>query len=188
MSVEGHQAKDGEDMQAFMNALSPGYFATMGIPILEGRDFNRARRRGERHGRDRQPPVRRALLPGQERGRQALGRGAGPNTKLDIEIIGVVADSLYEGPREGVRRQVFVPNWGTHGVAFYVRTTTGSAAAYSADPQRGEAARRGDAGLRDEDARGAARRDAADRSADRAARPPASACSRRCWRRSASTA
>src|SRR5258708_19898595 len=41
MSVEGHQAKDGEDMQAFMNALSPGYFAVMGIPILEGRDFNR---------------------------------------------------------------------------------------------------------------------------------------------------
>ena len=41
MSVEGHQAQDGEDMQAFMNAFSPGYFETMGIPLLEGRDFNR---------------------------------------------------------------------------------------------------------------------------------------------------
>ncbi len=39
MSVEGHKAGDGEDMQAFMNALSPGYFKTMQIPILEGRDF-----------------------------------------------------------------------------------------------------------------------------------------------------
>ncbi len=39
MAVEGHQAKDGEDMQAFMNALSPGYFETMKIPLLEGRDF-----------------------------------------------------------------------------------------------------------------------------------------------------
>src|SRR4029453_17122068 len=29
MAVEGHQAKDGEDMQAFMNAVSPGYFQTM---------------------------------------------------------------------------------------------------------------------------------------------------------------
>ena len=44
MSVEGHQAADGEDMQAFMNALSPGYFETMKIPILEGRDFQVARR------------------------------------------------------------------------------------------------------------------------------------------------
>ena len=35
------QAGDGEDMQAFMNALSPGYFETMQIPILEGRDFTR---------------------------------------------------------------------------------------------------------------------------------------------------
>jgi predicted permease len=40
MSVQGHQAKDGEDMQAFMNALSPGYFQTMGISVLEGRDFD----------------------------------------------------------------------------------------------------------------------------------------------------
>ena len=45
MAVEGHQAKDGEDMQMFMNALSPGYFETMNIPILEGRDFGPAMRR-----------------------------------------------------------------------------------------------------------------------------------------------
>ena len=71
MSVEGHQAKDGEDMQAFMNALSPGYFETMQIPLLEGRDFTRLDAKRERDGRDRQPPLRRALLQGQERGRQA---------------------------------------------------------------------------------------------------------------------
>src|SRR5687767_1359043 len=41
MSVEGHRPTDGEDMQAFMNALSPGYFQTMQIPVMEGRDFTR---------------------------------------------------------------------------------------------------------------------------------------------------
>jgi predicted permease len=131
-SVEGHQAKDGEDMQAFMNSLSPGYFQTMRIPILEGRDFDArdmkenskvaiVNRRFARHYFGERSAVGRHL-----------GRGGGPDTKLDTEIIGVVADSLYEGPREGVRRQVFIPNWGKNSVAFYVRTTTGSKSAYGA--------------------------------------------------------
>ena len=169
-SVEGHQAADGEDMQAFMNALSPGYFETMGIPMLEGRDFTIARRQGE------QPRWRSSIAASPSTSSRAssavgkhLGRGAGPKTKLDIEIIGVVADSLYEGPREGVRRQVFVPNWGKNSAVFYVRTHERLGRRLQPGAQRGEAARCGDAGLRDEDTRGAARRDAADRPADRAA-------------------
>jgi ABC-type antimicrobial peptide transport system permease subunit len=43
----------------------------------------------------------------------------------------VVADSLYEGPREGVRRQVFVPNWGRNSAAFYVRAATASSSAFT---------------------------------------------------------
>ena len=43
----------------------------------------------------------------------------------------MVADSLYEGPREGVRRQVFVPNYGKNSAVFYVRTSNASAGAYS---------------------------------------------------------
>ena len=50
---------------------------------------------------------------------------------MTIEIVGVVEDSLYEGPREGVRRQVFVPNWGRNSATFYVRTTAASPSAYS---------------------------------------------------------
>ncbi len=130
-SVEGHQPKDGEDMQAFMNALSPGYFATMQIPILEGRDFTVA----DLKENSKVAIVNRRFAEHFFKGRSALGkrlgRGTGPKTKLDVEIIGVVADSLYQGPREGVRRQVFVPNWGKNSAAFYVRTQTGSSAAYN---------------------------------------------------------
>ena len=41
-----------------------------------------------------------------------IGFGGGPKTKLDMEIVGVTEDSLYEGPREGVHRQVFIPKSG----------------------------------------------------------------------------
>jgi predicted permease len=130
-SVEGHRPADGEDMQAFMNALSPGYFETMQIPILEGRDF----KIGDAKENPKVVIVNRRFAEHFFKGASAIGkhvgRGTGPKTKLDVEIIGVVADSLYEGPREGVRRQVFVPNWGKNSAVFYVRTRNASAGAYS---------------------------------------------------------
>src|SRR5207245_1794329 len=99
MAVEDHHFADGEDMQAFMNALSPGYFETMRIPILEGRDFKPSDIR-----RDATVAiVNRRFADHFFKGKSAigkrLGRGGGPNAKLTIEIVGVVADSLYEGPR-----------------------------------------------------------------------------------------
>ncbi len=130
-SVEGHRPADGEDMQAFMNALSPGYFKTMKIPLLEGRDFARLDYREN----SKVAIVNRRFADHFFKGTSAvgkhLGNGTGPKTKLDIEIIGVVADSLYEGPREGVRRQVFIPHYGSNSAVFYVRTTMPSSAAYS---------------------------------------------------------
>jgi ABC-type antimicrobial peptide transport system permease subunit len=50
---------------------------------------------------------------------------------LDREIVGVTENSLYEGPREGIRRQIFVPNYGNGSVAFYVRTNRGSSSMYA---------------------------------------------------------
>jgi predicted permease len=130
-AVEGHNPKDGEDMQAFMNALSPGYFETMKIPILEGRDF----RPSDARPNSNVAIVNKRFAEHFSKGRSAvgkrLGNGGGPKAKLTIEIIGVVADSLYEGPREGVRRQVFVPNYGNGSVVFYVRTMQGSTATYN---------------------------------------------------------
>jgi predicted permease len=137
MAVEGHQAKDGEDMQAFMNAVSPGYFETMKTPLLEGRDFRDgdAKEIGPANNEPGVAIVNRRFAEHFFPGRSAVGKhigfGGGPSAKLSIEIIAVVADSLYEGPREGVHRQVFVPNWGKNSAVFYVRTLTPSAASYS---------------------------------------------------------
>ncbi|HEX8032040.1 MAG TPA: FtsX-like permease family protein, partial [Vicinamibacterales bacterium] len=130
-SVEGHAAKDGEDMQAFMNALSPGYFETMGIRFIEGRDFNRMDIKEDPKIAIVNRKFAEHFFPGKSAIGKRLGRGSGPETKYDVEIVGVVEDSLYEGPREGVRRQVFWPGWGRGSVTFYVRTTAASAGAFN---------------------------------------------------------
>jgi predicted permease len=129
MSVEGYRFKDGEDMQAFMNAFSPGYFETMNIPLLEGRDFRISDAKREATVAIVNRRFADHFFPGKSALGKHIGFGGGPNTKLNIEIIGVVANALYEGPREGVRRQVFIPNWGKNSAAFYVRAQTPSSTA-----------------------------------------------------------
>jgi predicted permease len=126
MSVEGYRFKDGEDMQAFMNAFSPGYFETMNIALLEGRDFRISDAKRESTVAIVNRRFADHFFPGKSAIGKHIGFGGGPSAKLNIEIIGVVANALYEGPREGVRRQVFIPNWGKNSAAFYVRTQTAS--------------------------------------------------------------
>jgi predicted permease len=132
MAVEGYRYKDGEDMQAFMNSVTPGYFAAMKIPMLDGRDF----RPGDASEQFVVAIVNRRFadffFPKASAVGKRIGFGGGPNSKLTIEIVGVVGNALYEGPREGIHRQVFVPNWGKQSGAVYVRTTTPSATAYTA--------------------------------------------------------
>lgn len=138
MSVEGHQAKDGEDMQAYYNIVSPGYWQTMGIPLLEGRDFDdRDRfdpselekiptaaiinRKFAEHFFGKQSPIGRHLSFGFDE--------QGNPRPLNIRIIGMVENSLYEGPRSGVHRQVFFSYLQANfemPATFYVRTTMDS--------------------------------------------------------------
>jgi ABC-type antimicrobial peptide transport system permease subunit len=98
--------------------------------MLEGRDFTRLDQKKDATV----AIVNRRFAEHFFKGKSALGRrigwGVGPKSKLTIEIVGVVENSLYEGPREGVRRQVFVPKWGKGAATVYVRTATGSSSAY----------------------------------------------------------
>jgi predicted permease len=135
MSVEGHKNLDNEDNQAFMNAVSSDYFKTMGVPMLAGREFD-ARDSGTKLT---VAIVNRKFATHFFGDKSPLGRhvgfGDGPKSKLDIEIVGVTEDSLYEGPREGVHRQVFVSFPQSNfpaGVGFYVRTSMDSKSLFTA--------------------------------------------------------
>jgi hypothetical protein len=104
----------------------------MGIPILEGRDFNRTDVKENATTAIVNRKFAEHFFPGKSAIGRHIGNGTGPKAKLNIEIVGVAANALYEGPREGIRRQVYVPNWGKGGVSYYLRTTNASSAAFTA--------------------------------------------------------
>jgi len=131
--VEGQPAED-RDTQAYVNGLSPGYWRTLGTPLLEGRDFED----GDVAGRPKVAIVNRKFASHFFGNRSPIGRriglDTGPRAKPDTEIVGLVEDALNEGPRQGVRRQVFFPfpqmNQSV-AAAFYVRTIAGSAGMFA---------------------------------------------------------
>jgi predicted permease len=146
ISIEGYEPKPGENMNPYCNAVSPGYFKTMGIPLIAGRDFD------DRDVRYESPDPKPGLPPSykvaivNERyakhyfgDRSPIGRhigfGINPGTKTPIEIVGVVGDAKYTGVRDEIPRQVFfafMENDFAGGAVMYVRTTQPPDAVYSA--------------------------------------------------------
>jgi predicted permease len=135
MRVEGHAAEAGENTYAMLNFVSPGYFRTMGIPLREGREFDER----DVSGTTRVCIVNRTFaetyFPGQSAVGRHVGTGINPSGKLNVEIVGVVENALYEGPREGPQRQVFFAEPQERflsGKTFYVRTTLDAAQMFRA--------------------------------------------------------
>ena len=80
-TAEGYQPKSGERMIALSNPVSAGYFATMGIPLLLGRDF--------------EPRDEPSITPS-ESAMAGLGRGSGSgsDTVIRTSRVCVVNESL----------------------------------------------------------------------------------------------
>ncbi|MGO4884243.1 MAG: ABC transporter permease [Bryobacteraceae bacterium] len=134
MAVEGFQHKPNETPDPHMQFVSPDYFATMGIPIMLGRDFRMTDGRGA-------PKVcivnqrfaRQFFKDGIALGKH-IGMGGDPGTKLDIEIIGVVGDTKYESMRDEVPLEVYQPYHQMDfvlGMFAYVRTARQPEQAFS---------------------------------------------------------
>jgi len=117
VSIAGYRPEADEDMEQQINTVGPGYFQTMGIPVLEGREFDE---RDERlagvaeAGREfrvavaNQRFVKRYFGDANAAGRR-IGFAGSPNGLTPIEIVGVVGDSKYRDVREETERQLFFP-------------------------------------------------------------------------------
>ena len=145
ISIEGYEAKPGENMNPFCNAVSPGYFRTLGIPLIAGRDFDDRDARFEAGDPKAQLPSYKVAIVSENYAKhyfgdkspigRHIGFGVNPGTKTPIEIIGVVKDAKYTGVRDEIPRTVyfaFLENDFAGGAAMYVRTASNSDAAFGA--------------------------------------------------------
>ena len=142
MSVEGYNPDKPDDRaQPYMNQVSPNYFATLGVPIVAGRDFTMADNHEVKHGPDADDFVPTVVMINETfakkyfAGRNPLGRhlgfGTDPGTPTDMEVIGVVKDIKYTNLRDEIPPQAFVPYMPSRFVGnmtVYVRTTGDPAA------------------------------------------------------------
>ena len=69
-AATGARRADGQDYRAKFRGVGPGFFATLGVPILEGRDFND----GDKEGSERVVIVSKSLADRLFPGKDALNR------------------------------------------------------------------------------------------------------------------
>lgn len=135
VTVQGYNSKPGEDMNPWVNYVSPAFFATLKIPLYAGRDFtDKDTNSAPKVAIVNQKFARHFFGKGDAVGRR-IGMGGDPGTKTDIEIIGVVGDTKYQTMREDTPREVYLPyqqnNW-ANAMTAYVRTDLGSAQIFPA--------------------------------------------------------
>ena len=122
LEVEGYVPAPNENMKIYRDLVSPGYFDSMKIPLLEGRDF-------DWHDDPTSPKV---MIVNREFVRRFLANRNAIGHKVHgwgewFTVVGVVADSKYHRVTENPQpyfyipiRQIFRPEYG---LTFHVRTS-----------------------------------------------------------------
>ncbi len=105
VTVPGYVPEPGEDNVVFGTMTAPGYFQTLGIPMIAGRDFE---------DRDRTPRpgvaiINEKLARHYFQDNNPVGRRILYGPKMPLEIVGVVKDTKDASLREPPRAVVYLP-------------------------------------------------------------------------------
>ena len=122
--VEGFKSDPDTDNNARFNEVGPGYFQTLGVPLLAGREFGVA---DAGSGTPRVAIVNEAFAKKFGLGRDAVGKRISDDTDepLDIEIVGVVQNAKYSEVKQEIPPVFFTPyrqDSTVGAMSFYVRT------------------------------------------------------------------
>ena len=118
IAVEGYTFSPTEDRQIRTSRVAPGYFQTMGLQILSGRDIqsqdvNSPNKSGERTT-SRKVAIINASMAHRFFGEanpigKRFGWGDPPDVKYDVEIIGVATNAIYGNLREETSPLIYFP-------------------------------------------------------------------------------
>lgn len=106
ITIPGVAPRDGNYPWSFFNAITPGYFAALGIPVKAGRDITWA----DWGSTQNRCLVNEALVSEYLDGQSPVGRmmAQGRDSTPNMEIVGVFANARYENVRGQIPRQTFV--------------------------------------------------------------------------------
>ena len=123
IDVSGGGPLSARERKVFANVISPGWFHTMGIPFVAGRDLTD----DDRLGAPLVAVVNRAFAQRFLNGASPLDHTitlpavmTTPARNLPIRIVGVVADAIYLSLRERPQPTMYLPI-GQHDESFFVR-------------------------------------------------------------------
>ena len=109
VAPEGQIAPRSDFMNTSLNSVTPDYFETMRIPVLEGRNF----RPNEPESKPALVIVNRAFVrrffPSSDPIGQRFGTGTGKVAAGDYQIVGVVGDAKYRNLREVIPPTMYRP-------------------------------------------------------------------------------
>jgi predicted permease len=138
VSVEGYVWEPGVDDNSRYNEVGPGYFTTVGMPLLAGREFTDADVLGApRVAVVNETFARKFNLDGRAAVGKRMSLDGGGDTDLDIEIVGLVQDAKYSDVKAEIPPLFFLPYRQDDDVGFltfYARTAIDPSEVMSAVP------------------------------------------------------
>ncbi len=135
VAVEGFP-RDNTENNSSLNFVGVGYFETVGLPVLAGREFTAA----DDAGGPKVVMVNEAFAKKFKLGRDVVGKRMAMNSRaanLDIEIVGLVKDAKYSDVKRDIPAQIFLPyrqDTTLGSMNFYVRTGAASTPVVRAIP------------------------------------------------------
>jgi len=125
ITLAGYTAKENEDMNVESPHVSPGYFATMRMTLVAGREFtDQDRDATHKVAVVNESFARHYFGEPQKAVGHYYGNGGG-QVPIDTEIVGVVKDAKHTGVRQDITRTIFTPylqRSNPGGMTFYIRT------------------------------------------------------------------